>query len=68
MIARKLYGHHWRPISLWRIAIAESRGAVQWWFDPRLRRACLKARSGQLYDFAHTRAGFFIRVSYAIVD
>lgn len=33
-----------------RLVTALSRGAVQWLYDPRTRRAVLKARSGRLYS------------------
>lgn len=40
----------WRPIHLWQVTVAESRGAITWWRCPRLNRPVLRSRAGSIYD------------------
>jgi hypothetical protein len=51
----------WRSITMWRVVLALQRGAVTWWTDPVQRRSVLRSRAGSIYDYQHTRHGYFIR-------
>lgn len=54
---------------MWRIATAIEHGTVEWWYDPRARRPCLRnKRTGALYDIAVNRNRCFLRLAYAIPD
>jgi len=51
----------WIPIPLWNLCLVISRGAAQWWIDPRTKRHVLKARNGHLYDTALTPFGYCLK-------
>ena len=51
----------WRPLSFWRITIALSRGALEWWNDPRRKKQVLRSRSGAIYEYRYSPGGYLIR-------
>jgi hypothetical protein len=51
----------WRAIKIWHLALALSRGTMQWWNDPRSGRSVLRSQSGRVYDYCWTNKAWYIR-------
>lgn len=50
--------HRAQMITTHRLILCLSRGAVEWWKDPRTSRFMLRTRAGRLFDAARTATGW----------